>query len=306
MYDVYVPHRLPRGAVPLVVVLHGCDQSPEEVAAGTRLNALADRAGFVAVYPEQGGHHNSGRCWNWFRPQHQARDAGEPAAIVEIIQRLLPDGTRAVIDPARVYVLGMSAGGAMASILAATYPDVFAAVGIHSGLQYAAARNLPSALLAMRRGGPDPHLQGGLAYAAMGRQARVVPAMVVHGDHDTSVWAGNGEQVVRQWLATARLASRGLLRPDFARPDISHAGRSPGQLPYWVRAWNDLSGRPIVEYWSVSGLGHAWSGGAGAVYYTDPRGPDATEGMYRFLSQHRLGADPSWTKPTSWFRRRAA
>jgi len=285
--------------VPLVVALHGCGQSPEDLAAGTRLNELADREGFVAVYPEQDAEHNRRGCWNWFRPQHQVRGSGEPAAIAGIIEKVLGEETRADVDPTRVYVLGMSAGAAMASIVATAYPDVVAAAGVHSGLPYAAALNAPSALQAMRGGGPDPAWQGRLAHAAMGSRARVVPVVVVHGEEDETVRPGNGEHTVRQWLATIRAASHGRLRPDFAHPDRTREDVSPGGLGYSVRHWNDdaAAGRPLVEYWLISGLGHAWSGGADAGSYTDPRGPDATEAIYRFLHRHRLRADPAAAAP---------
>ena len=176
----------------------------------------------------------------------------------------------------------------MAGILGATYPDLYAAVGIHSSPQYRAARSFPAAMVAMTTGGPNPDVQGRLAHAAMGNRARVVPVMVVQGDRDRTVWPGNGERVVRQWLTTTHLASGGTLRPDFAHPDASHEERSDGGLSYSVRRWHSSSGRAVAEFWLVAGLGHAWSGGADAGSYTESRGPSATEGMYRFLSQHRL------------------
>jgi len=302
-YALYLPRRLPRGGtVPLVVALHGCGQSPEDAAAGTRLNELADREGFAVVYPEQDTHHNRRRCWNWFRPQHQGRDTGEPAAIAGIVTAVLREERRVDLDRTRVYVLGLSAGGAMASILAATYPDLFAAVGIHSGLQYAAAHSAPSAVVAMRRGGPDPERQGLLAHAAMGRRARAVPVVVVHGEADAAVSVANGELAVRQWLATARAASAAALGSDFQRPDHEHERVSPGGLRYSVRRW-DVAGRPLAEYWLISGLGHAWSGGAAAGTYTDPRGPDAAAAMYRFLRGHSLEAEPT-PRRRAWARLR--
>jgi poly(hydroxyalkanoate) depolymerase family esterase len=302
-YALYLPRRQPRaGTMPLVIALHGCMQSPEDAAAGTRLNELADREGFAVVYPEQDTRHNRRRCWNWFRAQHQTRRTGEPAAIAGIVTTVLREEKRVDLDPTRVYVLGLSAGGAMASVLAATYPDLFAAVGIHSGLQYGAAQSAPSAVYAMRRGGPDPERQGLLAHAAMGRHARAVPVVVVHGEADETVSAANGELVVRQWLATARAASAGELDPDFHRPDHDRGHVSPGGLHYSVRRWH-AAGRPLAEYWLISGLGHAWSGGAAAGSYTDPRGPDATAAIYRFLRRHSLDADPT-PRPRGWARLR--
>jgi len=290
-FAVYTPPGLdPATAVPLVVVLHGCKQSAKDAALGTGVNALADKAGFVAVYPEQYTQDNARRCWNWFNPRHQVRGSGEPAEIARITERVLSRPGPATLDRTRVYVMGLSAGGAMAGILAATYPDLYASVGIHSAPQYRAARNLVGALLAMKNGGPDPERAGRLAYAAMGPWARVVPAIVVQGEDDQTVRSVNGERVVRQWLATSRLVSRteGL---DFARPDASHDNRAPGGLSYSVRTWNDEAGGPVVQYWTVSGLAHAWSGGAPAGSFTDPRGPSATEAMYDFFSKCRLDRD---------------
>ena len=278
-------------AVPLVVVLHGCNQSAEDSALGTGVNALADRSGFVAVYPEQSTQDNPRRCWNWFDPRNQVRGSGEPAAIARITERVLSWRGEATLDRNRVHVMGISAGGAMAGILAATYPDLYASVGIHSAPQYRAAQNAVTALLAMKNGGPDPERQGRLAYAAMGPRARVVPVIVVQGEADRIVWAGNGERVVRQWLTTSRLAGGDATGLDFARPDASHEGCALGGLSYSVRSWNDNGGHPVVHYWTVSGLAHAWSGGAGEGSYTDPRGPNATEAMCNFFGQCPLDRD---------------
>jgi poly(hydroxyalkanoate) depolymerase family esterase len=303
-YAVYTPAGLKRHqSVPLVVVLHGCKQSGAEAALGTDVNAYADRAGFVALYPEQSVRDNPQLCWNWFRPGHQSRGLGEPAAIARITEQVLSGrhsrgGPR--LDRNRVHVMGLSAGGAMAGVLAATYPDVYASAGIHSAPQYGAARSTLTAVMAMRSGGPDPERQGRLAHAAMGPWARVVPVMVIQGDADMTVWTSNGDSVVRQWLATSRLAAGGQVsdRPagdgddgdegsglDFSRPDTSEVLSSPGGLSYRVSCWNDDAGRPVVRYWLVGDLGHAWSGGVSAGSYTDSRGPNATEAMVTFFGQ---------------------
>ena len=295
---MYTPPGLdPRRPAPLWVMLHGCGQDAADIAAGTRLDALAERERFVVVYPEQSTEHNPRGCWNWFRPRDQTRGSGEPAIIAGITQEVLAGRTTAfaaapvtpVLDRDRVYVTGVSAGAAMAGVLGASYPDLFAAVGMHSGSQYAAARNGTAALLAMATGGPDPDRQGRLAHAAMGHRSRVVPVVVVQGDRDRTVRARNGEHAVRQWLATNRLASGRVSGWDYAQPDTERLEDRPGALPATLRTWTDAAGRPMVEYWLVAGLGHAWSGGAPDGSYTDPRGPDATEVMYGFLSQHRLG-----------------
>jgi len=291
-YAVYTPPGLRRGTpVPLVVVLHGCNQSGMDAALGTDVNAFADRAGFVVLYPEQSPADNLQRCWNWFEPRHQARGFGEPAAISRITEKVLRGGGAVSYDRNRVHVMGLSAGGAMAGILAATYPDVYASVGIHSAPQFGAARSPMTALMAMKSGGPDPHRQGRLAHTAMGPRARVVPVIVVQGAADRTVWSGNGDRVVRQWLTTSALASGQDSGFDFALPDGITADRAPGGLSYSVRHWNDGAGRPVVSYWTVPDLGHAWSGGASAGSYTDPRGPGATEAMCDFFSQSGMDRD---------------
>jgi poly(hydroxyalkanoate) depolymerase family esterase len=266
----------------------------KDAALGTDVNSFADRLGFVAVYPEQSYADNVRRCWNWFEPIHQARGSGEPAAIAAITRRVLRGRRGLTLDPNRVHVMGMSAGGAMAGILAATYPDLYASVGIHSAPQYQAAESVVSALLVMKSAGPDPERQGRLAYDAMGPRARVVPVIVFQGLEDRTVWAGNGDRVVAQWLATSQLAGGDVPELDFTVPGSSTAGRSAGGLSYTVRSWNDERARPVVEYWTVSGLGHAWSGGVSAGSYTDPRGPGATEAMCDFFS--RCGMDRDLAK----------
>jgi poly(hydroxyalkanoate) depolymerase family esterase len=294
-YALYTPHGIrPGKAVPLVVVLHGCTQSARDAALGTQINAYADRAGFVVLYPEQSKTDNVLRCWNWFDRRHQLRGSGEPAAIAQITERVLSRVGGPTLDRNRVHVMGMSSGGAMAGILAATYPDIYASAGIHSAPQYRAARNRVTALVAMRNGGPHPARQGRLAHTAMGPRARVVPVIVVHGGMDRTVRAGNGDRVVCQWLATSRLASEKAVELDFARPHINSTAQVPGGLSYSVRTWNDESGRPVLQYWSIPDLGHAWSGGAREASYTDPRGPSATAAMLAFFEQCRM--DRSDTK----------
>lgn len=310
-YAVYTPRGLPPGRpVPLVVVLHGCRQSAEDAAAGTGVNVLADRAGFVALYPEQRRSDNVRRCWNWFDPRHQSRGAGEPADIAQVTERVLSGagGAGVRLDRDRVHAMGLSAGGAMAGILAATYPDLYASVGIHSAPQYGAARSTATALLAMRTAGPQPERQGAVAHAAMGPRARVVPVVVFQGDADRTVRPRNGSSVVRQWLTTARLAADGAsasgaaARLDSAGPPSVRTGRTTAGLSYRVRTWADAAGQPVVEYWLVSGLGHAWSGGTPAGSFTDPRGPSATEAMYAFFQaspRNRQGVARGAGQPTA-------
>jgi poly(hydroxyalkanoate) depolymerase family esterase len=222
-------------------------------------------------------------CWNWFTAEHQARGGGEPAFIAGATRAVMAGASQWTIDPQRVFVVGMSAGGAMASVLAATHPDVFSAVAVHSGLAYGCARTLPSAMQAMRQGGPDPEAQGRAAFAAMGAAARVVPAVVVHGTADQVVCPVNGEHAVRQWLATNRLA--GGDGADAARPDAIVRDDGAGRLPLTRHTWTDGAGRAVVEHVEIEGLGHAWSGGAAGGSYTDPRGPSASAAIWDFFAR---------------------
>lgn len=282
-YAVYTPPGVRPGS-PLVVVLHGCTQDPLDIATGTGMNRLADREGFVVAYPQQVREHNARRCWNWFRPEDQRRDAGEPAVLAAITDDV---ATAAAVDRDRVYVAGMSAGGAMATVMAATHPDVYAAVGVHSGLAYGAASDARSAFAAMQAAdGTAPVDEAHAAVTAMGDRARIVPAIVVHGAADDTVDPTNGERVVRQWLLTDQLVSSGHWSGHFDAPDNLRTVTSDGRRSAVVAQWRRR--RDIVaEYWHVDGLGHAWSGGSPDGTYTDPKGPDAALAMWRFFRRHR-------------------
>jgi poly(hydroxyalkanoate) depolymerase family esterase len=283
---VHVPAGLdPSTPAPLVIALHGCTQTAATFAAGARLDSEADRRGFVVAYPEQLREHNPQGCWNWFTAGHQARGRGEPAFIAGAARAVVADGADWTIDSERVFVVGMSAGGAMASVLAATYPDVFAALAVHSGLAYGCARNLPAATQAMTRGAPDAEAQGRAAFAAMGAAARPVPALVIHGTADHVVCPVNGEHAVRQWMTTNRLAAGGAYAPDFGRPDATARDDAAGRRAARRRTWTDTTGRLMQEYLEVDGLGHAWSGGAAGGSYTDPRGPSASAAILDFFAR---------------------
>jgi poly(3-hydroxybutyrate) depolymerase len=192
------------------------------------------------------------------------------------------------IDSHRVYVAGFSSGAAMSVIMGVTYPDLYAAIGEESGLEYGAATDAASANTALFYGGPPPPQQGLAAYNAMGAQARVVPVIVFHGTNDSIVYPINGDQVVQQWMETDRLASGNRYYPTFATPSNTQLGAVPGLggHPYSVRKWNDSAGREIQEYWSVAGMGHAWSGGPSGASFTDPNGPSASASMYAFFMAH--------------------
>src|SRR5258708_943031 len=207
-YYVYTPANYQPGtAVPLIVMLHGCTQNPTDFAAGTQMNALADQKQFIVVYPQQTSSDNSSECWNWFQTADQARGSGEPAIIAGIVQTVEQTTSQWTVDTTRVYVAGMSAGAAMSVIMGATYPDIFAAMGEESGLEYQAATSLTAATTAESQGGPSPSQQGQAAYNAMGSAARVVPTISFQGTSDFTVYPINGDQIVQQWMQTDHLAS---------------------------------------------------------------------------------------------------
>jgi poly(hydroxyalkanoate) depolymerase family esterase len=284
-YLLYTPAGLGATArAPLLVMLHGCTQTPVDLAHGTRMNDAADRHGFAVVYPEQTEGRNQQGCWNWFLAHHQARSSGEPALLAGITR----DATArlgARVDPERVFVAGMSAGAAMAVVMGATHPDLFAAIGVHSGLAYGAATSQRMAFEAMGRGASDPARSGSAAYEAMGERARLMPIIVLHGTRDTVVRPVNGDHVVQQWLATNALATAGSFDADPTRPDAVDHGRAEHGHRYTRYRWNDSTGRLVQEYMKIDGLGHAWSGGNQTGSYTDARGPDASKAMWQFFAQ---------------------
>ncbi len=288
-FFVYTPTSYQAGvAVPLVVMLHGCTQSALDLATGTQMNQLAEQHNFIVVYPQQISASNQYLCWNWFDQANQSRDKGEPAIIAGIVQSMAQDTVQWTIDTHRIYVAGISAGAALAVILGVTYPDIFAAIGVHAGLEYQAATNSSAGLRASRNGGPDPRQQGLLAYETMGSVARVVPTIVFHGTRDYAINIINGDQTVQQWMYTDMLASHGEYNADFAAPTTTTNGQVPGGRSYVTYGWNDANSNEIQQYWKVNGLGHAWSGGNPAGSYTDPKGPNASQAIYSFFLLHSL------------------
>lgn len=256
-YKLYVPRNATADA-PLVVMLHGCTQSPEDFAIGTRMNARADARGVLVAYPAQTHRANPQKCWNWFAPGHQARDKGEPALIAGLTREIIGGYG---VDPARVFVAGLSAGGAAAAVMAEAYPDLFAAAGIHSGLACGTARDVSSAMQAMQRG-----------TGATGSAARPVPTITFHGDRDSTVHEANAGEVVARAAGAA-----GALRT------VTESGTSAGGRRYTRAVSRDAAGRAVIERWTVHGGGHAWFGGDAAGSFTDPTGPDASAEMLRFF-----------------------
>jgi poly(hydroxyalkanoate) depolymerase family esterase len=285
-YKLYIPASYSAQSgepVPVVVMLHGCTQSPDDFAAGTRMNALAEQHGFLVVYPAQAANANGSKCWNWFRAEDQDRDRGEPSLIAGITREVVASHR---VDARRVFVAGLSSGAAMAVILGATYPDIYAAVGAHSGLPYGAAHDMPSAFAAMKRStglaGMLKRTGSGAARAAAAAGARGVPTIVFHGDRDQTVDAENGaeivDQAVRGHADEARLQAR------------TRQGAAAGGRHYSHTVYADAAAQPVVEQWVLHGAGHAWSGGSPQGSFTDRGGPDASAEMIRFFySQPRAG-----------------
>ena len=257
-YRLFVPATQAGKPRALVVMLHGCTQNPDDFAKGTRMNALGAQHNALVLYPAQTRQANAQGCWNWFKHNHQGRERGEPALLAAMTKHIAETHG---VDPSRIYVAGLSAGGAMAAILAATHPDVFAAAGVHSGLPAGAARDLPSALAAMK---------GQSSPAAAGKPRSGVRMIVFHGDADATVHVSNAEGVASAHGAGAVGA------PEAAQ--LTRGGRTCTR-----RLHKDGQGRVVTEQWTVRGAGHAWSGGDPAGSYADARGPDASAEMMRFF-----------------------
>lgn len=272
-YKLYVPAAKPEEPCAMIVMLHGCTQSADDFAAGTRMNRLADEHGFLVVYPEQAAHANPSKCWNWFKPQDQLRDAGEPSLLAGLVREV---AQRHRADPRRIFVAGLSAGAAMAVVLGETYPELFAGVGAHSGLPYGSAHDIPSALAAMKGGRSGlPGLKGA---PAARKATRAVPVIVFHGDRDHTVQPSNGAHIVRQAEAAhGAEAGVGPLRVG------TQTGVAPGGRRFSRVVHADAQGQALIESWTVHGAGHAWSGGHAGASYTDSSGPDASAEMVRFF-----------------------
>ena len=264
-YRLYVPTSHTGGPLPLLVMLHGGTQDAVAFAAATAMNGLAEDQAVLVVYPEQARSANAGRYWNWFSPGHQRRGAGEPSLIAGITRHVID---RYGADSSRVYVAGFSAGGAMAAVMAAAYPDLYAAVGVHSGLPYAAASDLASAFAAMKQGPAHP-----------GRPAaRPLPLIVFHGDRDTIVAPANAAHLIDHALAAGS--------PGAVLTAVTTGGQVPGGHAYTRTCYQNPTGATVAESWTIHQGGHAWSGGVPHGSYADPHGPNASAEFIRFFGQH--------------------
>ena len=273
---------------PLMVMLHGCSQDADQFREETRMNSIADEEGFVVIYPDQYNARNPAQCWNWFYDANTMRGYGE-AAVIAGMTRTTIDAENC--DPERVYVAGLSAGAAMVPNLLAEYADIYAAGGVHSGLEYDAADTSAGGTTAMLYGGPDPELKGTDAYDTMDIYDTVseLPTIVFHGTADTTVYPINGEQATKQAIQTNDLASDGSDDDNVdTTADRTYSGQG-SSLDYTVSEYHDENGNSLVEHWQVEGMDHAWSGGVADGEFTAPGGPDASRIIWEFVSGFTRG-----------------
>ncbi|SFV37090.1 extracellular catalytic domain type 1 short-chain-length polyhydroxyalkanoate depolymerase [Hyphomicrobium facile] len=261
-YKLYIPTIRDAGPRPLIVMLHGCTQSADDFAAGTRMNFVAEEHGCFVVYPEQPQAANASKCWNWFRPGDQARGKGEPSLIAGITRQVVEEHD---IDQARIYVAGLSAGGAAAAIMGEAYPELYAAVGVHSGLACGSAEDVASAFNAMRGLGKD---------VGSGASGAIKPTIVFHGDRDATVHPSNGAKVIARVAGNTNFQVRTERKTTSQGYSVSHS------------VHRDAFGLNILELWELHGGGHSWSGGSSAGSFTSD-GPDASKEMLRFFLEHR-------------------
>ena len=277
-YKVYIPSRYQGQPLPLIVMLHGGTQTADDFAAGTRMNLIAEEQTCLVAYPVQPSQANPAKCWNWFRASDQRRGRGEPSLIAGITRQVMHDYS---VDVQRVYLGGLSAGAAAAAVMGATYPDLYAAIGVHSGLACGAADDIISAFAAMRQGASA----SGEAADILEDQWPFVPTIVFHGDRDHIVHPRNADHVISCSPKASTLQKK------------VDRGRVPNGHAYTRTIHADANGRAMLEQWCIHGAGHAWSGGSPAGSYTDPQGPDATREMLRFFRDHAaVGSDVRGSK----------
>ncbi|KAM6493836.1 Esterase PHB depolymerase domain containing protein [Amanita muscaria] len=286
-YNVYTPNGYTTTSnVPLVVVVHGCTQTPSSIAADSQFNAFADKEQFIVAYPSQSLLADPLRCWNWWVPVNQARGSGEPAIIAGIAQTIQIN-TAWNIDKDRTYVVGFSSGAAMTVIY------VFAAIGVGSGYQYKSATTITEAAaqgLGRLGPGPDPVQQGHIAYQAMGSYVRRVPTIVFHGTADIVVPEIHGQEATISMVVANSLADPSFTNTNFELPNSNVTMKAPvlDGYTYSAASWNDVNGKPVVQFYRIYDMKHAWSGGGpplvnGADIFPDPRGPSFTDIVYKFF-----------------------
>jgi len=281
-YKIYIPSRYDSAqSYPLVVMLHGCTQDADNIARGTRLNDLAEDRNVLVAYPEQPVSANLMKCWNWYEPGNQKRDTGEPSIIAELTRAILQEYS---IDHLRIYVGGVSAGAAMALAVAYAYPELYTAVGTHSGIALGAATSIVEGMGAMQRGAPPATQLPQIAKSLMGARGRFIPAIVFQGGSDRVVNSANARNIVDQHIGTHS-------NPAAMELSCEVKGTSEGGYHFTRAIYG--KGDTVVEAWVVDELGHAWSGGSNAGTFTDAKGPDAMREMLRFFLDHRMSAAPS-------------
>ena len=286
-FKVYVPSTYTAGtAVPLVVMLHGCLQDPDDFAAGTRMNALAEEKKFIVLYPEMNVYANANMCWNWFYDYNQHRNAAGEADIIAGMTNWVKSNY--TINSSKVFVAGLSAGAAMATIMGATYPDLFKAVGVSAGVEYDAADTAMGGITAMSSGGfVTPTTSGNEIYSEMSTRKHRMPVIVFHGSADTTVKPINATEVVTSWAQANDMIDDGTDNNSVdATADLTVNGTVTGGRSYTKYTYKDNLGAGLIEYYKVTNMTHAWSGGSSAGSYTDPLGPDASRIMYDFFMTH--------------------
>lgn len=290
-YKLWVSSGYQKGkSVPLLLMLHGCTQKAEDLAAMSGMNDLADRNNFLVAYPEQAAAANPLKCWNWFDPKHQSRDAGEPsliAAVVSDVRSLYS------INSERVYAVGISAGGAMAVVMVVAYPETFAGLGVIGGIEYKAGISVQAGLAAMKQGGPDPNQQGLVAFEAiqksLGGSKKRIPVIAFQGMKDPYVSPLNTEQLITQWAQTNDYLDDGKDNDSVSiRSPKETKGSVPNGYSFTKYSYYDGAKQLLMEKWLVEDLGHAWPGSPIANQFADPKGPNASAEMWRFFGEANL------------------
>ncbi|MES2760270.1 MAG: PHB depolymerase family esterase [Pseudomonadota bacterium] len=276
-YWLYLPDRplaeTADGSLPLIVMLHGCEQTATLFAQGTRMNQLAETAGYAVLYPQQSVSTHRHRCWKWYDRATQ-QGGGDVPMIVGIINKVMANYP---IDRSRIYICGISAGAAMANIVALNHPDLFAGLGLHSGPSFGGAHSTIGALTVMQHGA-GMRVDGAIA-EVLGRreQFQPLPTILIHGDEDHVVRPINLAHLTRQAMLVNRLPADS---PEQVEVKVKR-GRS-----YQLR--DVYSGRKVMlRVARIAELKHAWSGGDERISFNSAQGPDASKMMLDFFSRHR-------------------